>query len=124
MRAVDEERAKMAPTAATSTSSNKRVESLGWLTESAVMPKKHKAIEGVGASSIVELKAHLYRTQEQARIEKAHLQSSEEFHRAKKKVLPADQFSVKNSGVESRARKYVCIPLHPSIALLNSQFTF
>lgn len=69
------------------------------------MPKKHKAIEGVGASSIVELKAQLYRTQEQARVEKAHLQSPEEFHHAKKKVLPHDLFSVKNSGVGSRARK-------------------
>ena len=35
------------------------VESLGWLTESSIMPKKHNAIAGVGASSIMELKAHL-----------------------------------------------------------------
>ncbi|KAG8077482.1 hypothetical protein GUJ93_ZPchr0007g4978 [Zizania palustris] len=35
----------------------RRMESLGWLTESAVMPKKHKAIEGVGAASILDLKA-------------------------------------------------------------------
>ncbi|CAH2049767.1 unnamed protein product [Thlaspi arvense] len=33
------------------------VESLGWLTESSIMPKKHRAIAGVGASSILELKA-------------------------------------------------------------------
>uniref|UniRef100_A0A6N2KIW8 Uncharacterized protein n=1 Tax=Salix viminalis TaxID=40686 RepID=A0A6N2KIW8_SALVM len=35
------------------------VESLGWLTESSILPKKHRAIEGVGASSIVQLKAQL-----------------------------------------------------------------
>ncbi|OAY65399.1 Uncharacterized protein ACMD2_05105 [Ananas comosus] len=83
----------------------KRVESLGWLTESAVMPKKHKAIEGVGASSIVELKAQLYRTQEEARKAKdSSAASADEFHRARKKPLPSDLFSQKNSGVESRAR--------------------
>lgn len=84
----------------------KRVESLGWLTESAVMPKKHKAIEGVGASSIVELKAQLYRTQEEARKAKdSSAASADEFHRARKKPLPSDLFSQKNSGVESRARR-------------------
>lgn len=84
----------------------KRVESLGWLTESSVMPKKHKAIEGVSASSIVELKAQLYRTQEQARKDKESApDSSSEFLRAKKKALTSDLFSQKNSGVESRAKK-------------------
>lgn len=84
----------------------KRVESLGWLTESSVMPKKHKAIEGVSASSIVELKAQLYRTQEQARKDKESApDSSSEFLRAKKKPLTSDLYSQKNSGVESRAKK-------------------
>ncbi|XP_010924374.1 uncharacterized protein At4g18257 [Elaeis guineensis] len=84
----------------------KRVESLGWLTESSVMPKKHKAIEGVSASSIVELKAQLYRTQEQARKAKESApDSSSEFLHAKKKPLAPDLFSQKNSGVESRAKK-------------------
>ena len=36
------------------------VESLGWLTESTIMPKKQRAIAGVGPSSILELKAQLY----------------------------------------------------------------
>lgn len=98
--------AAAAPAAA---AANKRMESLGWLTESAVMPKKHKAIEGVGASSILELKAHLYRSQEQARKDKASSGNSEDFHRAKKKIQAHDLFSVKNSGVDSRARKYVRI---------------
>lgn len=82
----------------------KRVESLGWLTESSVMPKKHKAIEGVGASSIVELKAQLYRSQEEARKAKEAVPDAE-FLRAKKKPLPSDLFTHKNAGVESRANK-------------------
>ena len=40
-------------------------ESLGWLAQSAVQPKKRREIEGVSASSIVDLKAQLYRTQEE-----------------------------------------------------------
>lgn len=70
------------------------------------MPKKHKAIEGVGAASILELKAQLYRSQEQARKDKATNPNPQEFHRAKKKILPSNVFSEKNSGVDSRARKY------------------
>lgn len=80
------------------------VESLGWLTESTIMPKKHKLIEGVGASSILELKAQLYKTQEEARKAK-DLAPDVEFHRAKKKVLPHDTYSQKNSGVDARAHK-------------------
>ncbi|XP_058101118.1 uncharacterized protein At4g18257-like [Magnolia sinica] len=82
----------------------KRVESLGWLTESTIMPKKHKAIEGVGASSILELKAQLYKTQEEAKKTK-DLPPDVEFHRAKKKIVPHDVFAQKNSGVENRAHR-------------------
>lgn len=77
---------------------------MGWLTESAVMPKKQKVIEGVGASSILELKAQLYKTQEEARKAKESA-SDAEFHRAKKRIVPNDVFSRKNSGVESRATR-------------------
>ncbi|KAG9447990.1 hypothetical protein H6P81_014118 [Aristolochia fimbriata] len=83
---------------------NQRVESLGWLTESTVMPKRHKAIEGVGASSILELKAQLYKTQEESKQDK-DLTPDVEFHRAKKKIVAHDIFSQKNSGVESRAKR-------------------
>ena len=38
------------------------MESLGWLTKSSIMPKKHHAIVGVGASPIVDLKAQLYQS--------------------------------------------------------------
>ncbi|CAM6055555.1 unnamed protein product [Sphagnum tenellum] len=78
-----------------------RVDSLGWLTESSVMPKKQRTIEGVGASSIVELRAQLYRTQEDVKRAK---ETGVEFDslRPRKKI---DAFSKKNSGVEERASR-------------------
>uniref|UniRef100_A0A0A9BLT6 Uncharacterized protein n=1 Tax=Arundo donax TaxID=35708 RepID=A0A0A9BLT6_ARUDO len=86
----------------------RRMESLGWLTESAVMPKKHKAIEGVGAASILDLKAQLYRTQEEARnptAPDAAAAVSGEFRRAKRRSAPTDPLGAKNSGVDARAHK-------------------
>ncbi|KAL9263407.1 hypothetical protein AKJ16_DCAP18672 [Drosera capensis] len=82
-------------------------ESLGWLTESSIMPKKHKAIEGVGASSIMELKAHLYKEQEEARKSRELSGPDFEYQRAKRKIptSPSDPFSRKNSGVDARAHK-------------------
>ncbi|XP_021294072.1 uncharacterized protein At4g18257-like [Herrania umbratica] len=81
------------------------VESLGWLTESSIMPKKHRAIEGVGASSILELKAQLYKSQEESKKSKELSGPDVEYHRAKTKIAPHDTFSLKNSGVEARALK-------------------
>ncbi|KAL3522670.1 hypothetical protein ACH5RR_015504 [Cinchona calisaya] len=90
------------------------VESLGWLTESSIMPKKHRAIEGVGASSILELKAQLYKSQEESkrdRISRDPIYSSSssnhdvQVHRAKKMITANDAFSNRNSGVEARAAK-------------------
>lgn len=83
------------------------VESLGWLTESTIMPKKHRAIAGVGASSILELKAQLYKFQEETKHsnKETHGLDHLELHRAKKKITANDPFSAKNSGVESRAIK-------------------
>ncbi|EMS65227.1 hypothetical protein TRIUR3_20530 [Triticum urartu] len=69
------------------------------------MPKKHKAIEGVGAASILDLKAQLYRTQEEARNSTAADAASSEFRRAKKRSGPADPLGAKNSGVDARAHK-------------------
>lgn len=87
------------------------VESLGWLTESSIMPKKHRAISGVGPSSILELKAQLYKSQEEAKLstkEPPPLHSSSDhhldLHRAKK-ITAHNPFSQKNSGVDARARK-------------------
>lgn len=90
------------------------VESLGWLTESSIMPRKHRIIEGVGASSILELKAQLYRSQEESkRNPKEPIHSADhnyaqhlDVHRAKKKISH-DTFSNKNSGVDARAAKFV-----------------
>jgi hypothetical protein len=42
-----------------------RIESMGWMTESAILPKKAKPIEGVTTSSLVELKASVYEREEQ-----------------------------------------------------------
>ncbi|XP_027087690.1 uncharacterized protein At4g18257-like isoform X1 [Coffea arabica] len=88
------------------------VESLGWLTESSIMPKKHRAIEGVGASSILELKAQLYKSQEESkrdRLSRDPIYTSDhhhlEVHRAKKKITADDPFSHRNSGVQARAAK-------------------
>ncbi|KAH7568591.1 hypothetical protein JRO89_XS06G0019500 [Xanthoceras sorbifolium] len=81
------------------------VESLGWLTESSIMPKKQRSIEGVGASSILELKAQLYRSQEETKKSKELGGPDVDFHRAKKKMAPPNSFSAKNSGVEARAHK-------------------
>ncbi|GAB4840605.1 hypothetical protein Ancab_021377 [Ancistrocladus abbreviatus] len=89
------------------TATQKRVvvESLGWLTESSIMPKKHKAIDGVGASSILELKAELYKGQEESKKSKEFAGTDVEYHRAKKKITPNDPFSQKNTGVDARANK-------------------
>ncbi|KAM7524979.1 hypothetical protein LguiA_014881 [Lonicera macranthoides] len=84
------------------------VESLGWLTESSIMPKKHRAIAGVGASSILELKAQLYKSQEESKLSNKEPQNSDyhlEVHRAKKKITPRDHFSAKNTGVDARAHR-------------------
>ncbi|CAL9225908.1 unnamed protein product [Arabidopsis halleri] len=80
-------------------------ESLGWLTESSIMPKKHRAIEGVGPSSIMELKAQLYKSQEEAKQTKDFTGSDVQYHRAKERIAAKDSFSAKNSGVESRNLK-------------------
>lgn len=79
-----------------------RVDSLGWITESAVMPKKKRAIEGVGPASIVELRAQLYRTQKDVQRAK-ELGVDADVFRPKKKI---DAFLRKNSGVEDRATRF------------------
>ncbi|GFS43171.1 cytochrome b561/ferric reductase transmembrane protein family [Actinidia rufa] len=71
------------------------------------MPKKHRAIAGVGPSSILELKAQLYRSQEESKRSKEQQPVSDhlEYQRAKKKIAPRDSLSLKNSGVDARALK-------------------
>ncbi|KAI8568293.1 hypothetical protein RHMOL_Rhmol02G0187100 [Rhododendron molle] len=86
------------------------VESLGWLTESTIMPKKHRAIAGVGPSSIFELKAELYKSQEDSKRSKDQQQLPTtdhhlDYHRSKKKITSRDPLSLKNSGVDARSLK-------------------
>eukprot|EP00897_Mesotaenium_endlicherianum_P005869 jgi/Mesen1/530/ME000104S10627 len=83
-----------------------RVGSLGWLTESAIMPKKQRLIEGVGASSIVELRAQLFKSQEEAKRSRESTGDGIEAIPRKKAVVGGDGlFSGKNSGVEERANR-------------------
>ncbi|KAL3684897.1 hypothetical protein R1sor_002919 [Riccia sorocarpa] len=79
----------------------RKVESLGWLTESSVMPKKQRAIAGVGASSIVELRAELYKTQEDVKKAKEAGVDLDAL-RSRKKIGVIDR---KNVGVEDRAAR-------------------
>ncbi|KAK4347353.1 hypothetical protein RND71_033692 [Anisodus tanguticus] len=90
------------------------VESLGWLTESTIMPKKIRPIEGVGASSILELKAQLYKSQQEAKRvakETTHPSTADpnyshlDIHRAKKKITAKNAYSSKNPGVDAREAK-------------------
>lgn len=88
-------------------SGKKRVatESLGWLTESTIMPKKHRTIEGVGASSIFELKAELYKSQEDSKKSRELSGTDAEYQRAKNIITSKGPYSNKNSGVDARDLK-------------------
>ncbi|CAH9105864.1 unnamed protein product [Cuscuta epithymum] len=89
-----------------------QVESLGWLTESSIMPRKHRVIHGVGPSSILDLKAQLYKSQEESkRLSKETISGADpkyshlQVHRARDKISAHDPFSGKNSGVDARSTK-------------------
>lgn len=81
----------------------RKIESLGWITESSVMPRKRRDIEGVGAASILELQAELYRTQEDVKKIKEGGADDLDEQRSRRKLAVPDVFSKKNSGVEERA---------------------
>lgn len=89
-----------------------RVDSLGWLTESAVLPKQQRAMEGVGPASLVEVRAHLYRTHEDFNRARELGLDPNTFHPKKK----LDVFLLKNSGVEERSTS-----LDPPLSLSYSQ---
>ncbi|XP_044460513.1 uncharacterized protein At4g18257-like [Mangifera indica] len=95
------------------------VESLVWLTESSIMSKKQRSIEGVDPSSILELKAQLYKSQEESKKSKELNGHDVEVHCAKKKITSRDSFSSKNSGVEGRPLKYLPFPFWVFIELLR-----
>ena len=93
------------------------LESMGWLTESILIPRKGKAIEGrflgstnastfgvsgVGAGTLVDLKAQFYQGQEQVRLEK----ESGELRKGRKRKNEDDGiFGGLNRGVLERDRK-------------------
>ncbi|KAL2514650.1 Cytochrome [Forsythia ovata] len=92
------------------------VESLGWITESSYYVQKassHRGRQGHPPSSILELKAQLYKSQDESKCQsKEPIHSTYhqyghhlEVHRAKKKIYVHDPFSQKNSGVDARASK-------------------
>lgn len=84
----------------------RRPDSLGWLTESAVMPKKQRAIEGVSAASIVELRAQLYKSQEiHNNRQENGVDGANERSRRKAGINIADIYAKQNAGVEARAEK-------------------
>lgn len=67
--------------------------SLGWLTESSILPRKRKEIEGVTQNTLVELKAALYDQQQSAK---------------KPRITPRLErgpLAGKNKGVEERIQK-------------------
>mmetsp|Transcript_2143 Transcript_2143/g.4000 ORF Transcript_2143/g.4000 Transcript_2143/m.4000 type:complete len:244 (-) Transcript_2143:106-837(-) len=73
--------------------------SLGWLTESSILPKKRKKIDGLSASSIIDLKAILFQAEEDAKRSKSFDQP---FRRARKVTRLSDTLGKANSGVSAR----------------------
>lgn len=69
------------------------------------MPKKHRTIEGVGASSIFELKAELYKSQEDSKKSRELSGTDAEYQRAKNIITSKGPYSNKNSGVDARDLK-------------------
>jgi len=70
--------------------------SLGWIAESSVLPKKRKEIEGIGTSSLIDLKTIVY-TKEGENVFSKHPHA-----------LPASKrlkTSLKNKGVDDRSRR-------------------
>eukprot|EP00210_Caulerpa_lentillifera_P006404 g6118.t1 len=78
------------------------LESMGWLTESILIPRKGKAIEGVGAETLVDLKAQLALSQDQAKLQK----TAGEFKRGRKRKNEDEEFfKERNKGVLERDKK-------------------
>eukprot|EP00192_Tetraselmis_astigmatica_P018698 CAMPEP_0117680550 /NCGR_PEP_ID=MMETSP0804-20121206/18422_1 /TAXON_ID=1074897 /ORGANISM="Tetraselmis astigmatica, Strain CCMP880" /LENGTH=254 /DNA_ID=CAMNT_0005490075 /DNA_START=327 /DNA_END=1092 /DNA_ORIENTATION=+ len=83
----------------------REAESLGWLAQSSVQPRKRRDIEGVSASSIVDLKAQLYRTQEEARLRAEGVLGPNDSSTRRKAGYDVTQYNKKNSGVEERSKR-------------------
>eukprot|EP00761_Pharyngomonas_kirbyi_P000440 gb/GECH01000440.1/.p1 GENE.gb/GECH01000440.1/~~gb/GECH01000440.1/.p1 ORF type:complete len:252 (+),score=97.12 gb/GECH01000440.1/:1-756(+) len=68
--------------------------SLGWLSQSSILPRKGRSIEGVSSSSLVELKATLFDTQSKA-TQKVR----------SREPASSSKMELKNRGVEERSQK-------------------
>ncbi|GAB4814042.1 hypothetical protein N2152v2_001088 [Parachlorella kessleri] len=79
------------------------VESLGWLSQSGVQPKKQRLIEGVSASSLVAFKSELYKVQQQQEAVKEGLLDPEELRQRRKGL--AGLLERSNAGVAERDSK-------------------
>ncbi|KAI3431435.1 hypothetical protein D9Q98_004487 [Chlorella vulgaris] len=76
-------------------------ESLGWLAQSGMQPRKRRDIEGVGASSLVAMQAQVLRAQQEAALVKEGKLDAEEL-RARRKGGIAALLGKKNAGVGLR----------------------
>eukprot|EP00871_Galdieria_phlegrea_P000816 jgi/Galph1/1735/GphlegSOOS_G425.1 len=68
---------------------------LGWLTGSSILPKKRRYIARISASSLIGLRAALYREEEEAKFQ---------LKKRRKKKSSRDE-DVRNPGVDARASK-------------------
>lgn len=80
-------------------------ENLGWLAESGTYSKKRKLIEGVSGASVVELKAELYRAQQDAKLAQEGLHDEERRDRKKAGIDVSGILERRNAGVEARNAK-------------------
>ena len=74
--------------------------SLGWLTESSLMPKRPKQIEDVGKTTMVDLRAALYQSEETLKMDGGGAARAEEQRRREKRK--GEGLDLKNKGVAER----------------------
>ena len=77
--------------------------SLGWITESTILPRKAHEIENVGQASIVDLKAALYASEEQVRTMQEDPAARAAEQRRREQLRSADALGAKNRGVAERS---------------------
>ncbi|KAL3154674.1 hypothetical protein ABBQ38_011223 [Trebouxia sp. C0009 RCD-2024] len=80
-------------------------ENLGWLATSGTYSKKRKLIEGVSGASVVELKAELYRAQQDAKLAQEGLLDEDRRDRRKAGIDVSGILGKGNAGVEQRSAK-------------------
>ena len=76
--------------------------SLGWLTESSLMPKRPKQIEDVGKATMVDLRAAVFQSEETLKQADGSLRAEEARRREKRKADVLGGPKLKNRGVAER----------------------